>query len=279
MIKILSVAISALFSVTPAAGCYFAAGNLHTVPPSPVEYGDYGNGSFIGTEDVTMPYVTKFDDVRNNAYGVPTFYAFTEQSCAVTAGGNAIIYYDRLFDELVPNYTVTLNEEGKAEYGPINAAAVALYNDLSARMGTSAGGTTVEGFKSGMTEYVASKGRSITFTKVTGNYCNIDWSQLRTHIRANKLAVVFVNTFSLTPFNEFIETYRLDSAVLHKYSGTHVMLVYGYHDVHYFNIDGTKRGRNTYLHVVTGGVSATEVAMSDITRYCTVDDVYLLEIA
>ena len=235
-------------------------------------------GNLLGTQYREIYYSTKSDkdDMYVNPYKAPAFIPSRSNACAVHSGGNAIVYYDRIFDELIPDYTHKY-VWGGFTYGTQNDAVDNMFWTLYDMMGTDSRGTTVEGFKSGMQQYVSSRGHSINITKSTGNYYGVNLDYLKRQLEQEKLAVVFLDTFSIVTFGG-IEPYEGYDRIIHStYNGQHVMLVYGYRDIYYYNANGSLKQRDTYLYVATG-YSTAALAYLDITHYCTVDDVYILEI-
>ena len=235
-------------------------------------------GNYLGTHHREVYYSTKSDkeDMYVNPYKAPSFISSKPNACAVEAGGNAIVYYDRIFDELIPEYKHKY-VWGGFTYGTQNDAVDNMFVTLYDMMGTDSRGTSIEGFKNGMQKYVSSRGRSINITQATGNYYGVNLDYLKTQLEAEKVAAVFLDTFSVVTFGG-IEPYDGYDRIIHyAYTGQHVMLVYGYRDIYYYNANGNLKQRDTYLYVSTGYSSAA-LALLDITHFCNVDDVYILEV-
>lgn len=234
-------------------------------------------GTSIGTVREDIYYDHSVDDVYKNPYKAPTYGSSKSNACAVDAGGNAIVYFDRLYDELVEGYRYK-TVWGKFTYGPQNDAVDNMFDELYNLMGTSSGGTTVAGFKNGMNSYVSSRGRTLQMTKATGSYYNTNLEYLKSELQQEKLAVIFFDTFSLSAEGgPTIEEAGHDNVWYARYTGCHVMIAYGYQDINYYDSSNNLIRRDTYLYCSTGAVGMNIAAVC-INRYCTVDDIYILNI-
>lgn len=272
MKKIICIALSVLcMAIVPCMGV-----GISCVENSRYALDFVQGGNFTGTQTRDVYYSNKSEDEYVNPYKAPAFAASKPNACAVEAGGNAIVYYDRLFDDLIPDYKHKY-VWGGFTYGTQNDAVDNMFSTLYDMMGTDSRGTTVDGFKSGMRQYVASKNHSINITQSTGNHCNVNMEYLKAQLQEEKVAAVFLDTFSIVAFGGFAERDGYDHIIHDTYSGLHVMLVYGYKDIHYYNANGSLAQRNTYLYVSTG-YSGAPRGWVEITNFCVVDDIYVLEI-
>ena len=221
-------------------------------------------------------YSTKSVDEYVNPYAAPAFNYARTSCCAVTAGGNIMVYYDRLFDELVPNYK-PISIFGRFSYGVQNAGVDAMFDSLYNYMGTSDLGTTVEGFKNGMKNYAASKGRTLTATRATGSYYNINLETVKAQLKKEKAVAIFLDPFSIVPFTQFKENSGYDEINTAIFSGAHTMFAYGYKDITYYDANGNVKQRDTYLYASTG-FNNYGLALLDLTHNGTVVDVYVVEV-
>lgn len=234
-------------------------------------------GLRLGVEERDVYYSTKTTDEFKSKYGAPVFFSTKTGTCAVTAGGNAVTYYDCRYDDLISGYS-PMNFNGIYIYGNQNSAIDSMFDTLYDMMGTTSDGTTVEGFKSGMRQYVTSNSHYINIANATGGYYNMNIDYLKSQLKTDTPAVVFLDTFSIIPTSGIVENNGYDHIKSEKYGGYHTMFVYGYKDITYYNADGSLKQRDTYLHVSTGIVGLS-TALVDITHFCNVDDAYIMEVA
>ena len=233
-----------------------------------------GGADGSATRDVY--YTSKTIEDYVNPYKAPSFVTSQSNACVVEAGGNVMVYYDRIFDDLIPDYTHKYIF-GKFTYGTQNEAVDNMFDTMYDMMGTTNDGTNIPGFKKGMKAYAASRGHDINLTQFTGSYYNVNFEGLKKQLKAEKPAVIFLNTYSVTSFGGIVENVGHDIIEHTTFSGAHAMMVYGFKDIYYYDEDARLKQRDTFLYVSTG-IGSLPLAMVDITRLCTVDDIYITEV-
>ncbi len=235
----------------------------------------YG-GTLLNTQYRTVEYDHRAEESYVNPYKVSTFNPSMPGSCAVEAGGNAIVYFDRLYDELIPGYAPKY-VWGSFTYGSHNDAIGDMFSKVYNFMGTTEDGTTVDGFKRGMKDYVSSRGRNIDIIDAKGNYNNTNIEYIKNALKQEKLAVIFLDTYSITAFSGF-ETYdEYDTISHYVYTGCHTMLVYGYHEFYYYNADNKLIVHDTYFYVATGFLTCS-LGLINIRDFCNIDDAFVINI-
>ena len=237
---------------------------------------DYQGGISAGTTTRTVSYDYVNEDPYVNPYEAPIFKNSYVGACAVDSGGNALVYYDRIYDDLVPDYKHNYLW-GKFTYGTQNAGINNMFASLYQLMGTNDQGTTIPGFKSGLDAYVSGRGRTLTLTGATGSHYGVDIDYLKQQLKQEKMAVVFLNNFSIVNLG-FIRGDKVDTITYNLYNGYHTVLVYGYRDIYYYDAAGNVIERDTYLMASTGFVNAT-LAYIYMDDYGTIDDAYIVDIA
>lgn len=244
-------------------------------------YGDdialYSNYAEVVKRDIY--YSTKTDnDKYQNPYEAPTFSASRSDACVVNAGGNAIVYYDVIYDDLIPGYSHTYVWGEVFSYGVQNEAVTNMFGTLFEMMGSDPNrGTTIDGFKSGMTQYASSRGYGISITSATGNYYGVNLNYLKSQLKAENMAVIFLDTFNVIDSGDIEPHDGYDNITYYKHDGLHAMLVYGYREIYYYDVAGELTERDTYLYVSTG-YSGIALGYLDITHFCQVEDIYIVEV-
>ena len=233
-------------------------------------------GAEQGSSTRSVYYTSKTIEDYVNPYKAPSFITSKSNACAVEAGGNVMVYYDRIFDDLIPDYTHKYIF-GKFTYGTQNEAIDNMFDTLYDMMGTDYRGTSIPGFKSGMKAYAASRGHDINLTQFTGSYYNVNFESLKKQLKAEKPAVIFLNTYSITATEDIIQHDGYDTITHYTYKGMHAMMIYGFKDIFYYDEDARLKQRDTFLYASTGSESLP-LALLDITRLCTVDDIYITEV-
>lgn len=236
----------------------------------------YG-GTMLDVRHRTVTYNSKETDTYVNPYSAPSFKAnISSSDCAVEASGNSLVYYDRIFDELVPDYSPK-RIFGVFTYGSQNQGVNNMFSTLYDLMGTNSDGTTISGFKSGLKSYVQGRGRSLQTISSTGNFYNTNLDYLKSQLEQENVAVIFLDGFSITTTEDIQLNNGYDEIKHTVYTGCHAMLVYGYLDYYYYNSNGSLINRDTYLYVSTGYVGAS-LAVLNMQNFCTIDDIYILSI-
>ena len=275
MKKAISVILSAMCAAVVCLAFGFA---LVAAQADEARYGtDFQGGHYLGVETRTVNYAYYTVDYYVNPYSVSNFVSGKVNTCAVSAGGNILTYYDRLYPELIPNYQPEYLW-GIFYYGSQNGGVNTMLDELYTRMGTDDDGTTVSGFKAGMTSYVKNNGRTVSFEKVTGSYHNVDIDKIKSALKQEKIAAIFMSDYTVTDEN-FLKLYDTYSQInYNKFSGNHVMVVYGYYDIFYYNSNGSLVGRDTFFHVGTGDKVVLERGLVNICSYTQVTDMYIVNI-
>ncbi len=260
-------------------GLIFASYTGFVCSPVTVEtlYGaDSPAGSMVSTQERKIYYSERIPDTYINPYKAPIFGAGKVNGCAVDVGGNTFVYFDRLYDDLVEDYTYTY-ALGKFSYGTQNDGVNNMFNDLYARMGSSNIGTSIDGFLNGMRSYASSRGHSINFEKVTGSYHNTNIVYIKEQLKQEKVAAIFLSGFSISSVSGPSKRNGYDYVLHNIYDVHHVMLVYGYADYNYFDGNGNHILRDTYFYVSTGYASMPR-ALLNICMLCDIEDMYIINV-
>ena len=212
----------------------------------------YGSDSFV--EQVqTVSYSTKSTESYTIPYDLPNYFGVVneETGCANNAGACIIGYYDRFYENLIPNYKSYVKIGNVIRYRTGTTEVIDLVEELYVLMGTDVNhlGTTFSEFQAGMLQYVANKGYTYSTTNlfVNGSF-NIQ--NYKSAVQNGKPVALFMTGFALV--NEIIETTNMDT-VLSGYSmAPHVMVGCGYKIDKYYNSNGAIQDTRTYLKVASG---------------------------
>ncbi len=276
MIKSILAITGAICALTPSLACLPKTATSEEGPSEARYSSDFQGGEFDYILNRQVYYSTRTTEYYENPYRLPTFVTSLPMACAVSAGGVTITYNDRLYGNLIPNYAPRQTSI-RFTYGTQNDVIDNMFQSLYDLMGTNSQGTTISGFKRGMTSYVNNRGYSLDLQQTTGSYSNLNMDYLKAQLRQEKVAVVFVHSFSLVTTTE-IQTYDGYDNIPHKlYDGYHVIPVYGYRDFSYYDANGDFIQKDTYLYVQNCYNDATLEFLS-VNNYCTIDDAYFIDI-
>lgn len=255
VIIVLLIVSTAIFAMQPSLATY--AANEQTTDE--IYYGDalYSSvDSLSSTETEIISYATKSYTIYTINKTYPEYYNTNtglSNTCANVAGSNVIGFYDRYYDELIPNCTVGFETARyyMYQYMPsIGNQIQGVINDLYVRMGTNnpVAGTTQTQYKAGLTSYVNSKNRSTSYSSVmTGS--SFDLNKAITQFEAGNPITLFLSGYNFTKLNDNGSVVSLNKII---YEGNHIAVAYGYQKVEYYNSNGGLIKSKTYLYVATG---------------------------
>lgn len=230
-------------------------------------------GTLVNTIEEKIEYAFKIEDKYFNEYELPAYVS--KYSCGINAGGNVIGYYDRVYDELIPNHTGKIIW-GKYFYASHDAEIEKMFDSLYSAMGATSEGVTLDGYLTGLKSYSSSKGRTASFTSAM--YASaLNSSVYKPAISSGKLLSVFLNGFSIIDFGNFRTYANYDTVKTYVHYGLHIMIAYGYYDVSYYNSEGQCFRKDCYLYVSTG-YPTPSLSLLKINQYCYINDCYISEI-
>lgn len=273
MFKSIIVILSVVFALAPTATVYRPISET----AEPPRYGaSFQGGNFSHNEDATIKYARKEVDSYENPYKAPHFPAGELNACVVEAGGNAMVYYDRLYDDLVPNYKHTYIW-GKFTYGTFNDAIANMFSDLYDLMGCSTQGTSVNGFKTGLSAYGKKYNHTVSCVSAAGSFYGLNYDYLKKQLQQEKMAVVFVKGFSFVDYIFLADESGQEDYEYMILTGRHSVLVYGYKDIRYYDEKDNLIAYNSYLYVSTGYQHPSTAYLS-INAHTDIEDAYIVNV-
>ena len=222
--------------------------------------------------------------VRYKHPGAPSFGTGSlSNACAVMAGTNIIAFYDRWYENLIPNYMPGMMNTGINgvqfyDYFPNNNTTpiVTLMNSLYQLMGTTPeNGTTANQFRSGMQSYVSGKGRSISYESCYQNSTMVNLTKIRQAVENDKVALIMCSTY-----NFVYDVYQNANGVaVNKIDANrgHMMFVYGYVTYDFYK-NGAKIRTETFLYV-SSGYQSGEQGYIMLNDHLTIEEAYVVTIS
>ncbi len=248
------VCILTLVSIKEVTNCAFA------YEPSEKYYGSiaYSETTIGKSETERIEYATKnirkYDRVNVTFPDCYNTDNNLENACANVAGANIINYYDRFYDDFIPDYTSGRIVKNQYVYYPMRmnqSKKQAVINTLYSymRTGLDYNGTTQAMFKQGLTQYINEKGKSITYNNVFSNK-KFDIDKFITQIQMGHPVVLYLSGFNLTSVNYHENVDILNKSIYDN--DTHIAIAYGYQIVDYYNNDGAIINSKVYIEVASG---------------------------
>ena len=193
----------------------------------------------------TKEYTNIFTDGNAPLY---TKAGSIQNACGAVAGSQIVAFYDKYYPELIPGWDSYYPSNGK--YRLQNSTYITpLMNELYNLMqiNVQSPGVSESDFKSGLQTYFTNHGYSASFQDVKTTYA-VSTTESKAAFRSNKLIVLFTTPGEVYDISE---TANRDTIIPYTYSANHIMIAYGYVEVHYYNTAGWFRS-DYYLIVATG---------------------------
>lgn len=218
----------------------------------------YTDANVAAASDNETIYFTSVDITNiTTDGGAPIFYTNygAAYSCGPVAGTEITVFYDKYFENLVPDWQSYYPASGK--YRVTNSTLLepifwTLYNLMKCNMG--AVGVSEADFKSGLQAYFKSQGYSLSYQTATKSG-TLDWDTCVSAINNNKAIVLFVGPGKIYEINTtWDDRHILDSFDINS---NHIMMAYGYVQIKYYN-NGVNFRTEKFLTLATGyGIPTT----------------------
>lgn len=206
---------------------------------------------YSSTTSTETIYFTQRDEQSSaTVNNVPLYQKQTilSNSCGATAGAIVVGFYDKYYENLIPDYTSYFTATGR--YKPADRVYVpALIENLYYLMETNVEdvGVSEDECLNGLRKYVQNASLSIDYKSVKSGG-KLDETAYVNSIKANKPVLIFAQSLELV--NGI--SVSSDRDVLSKISmnDNHVYVGYGYYKINYYT-DNTVR-TDTYMKVACG---------------------------
>lgn len=204
--------------------------------------------------EVVVEYQNVSEDYYKMAFQIPQYCNFgLTGGCAAVAGGNLIGYFDRYYENLIPNHAAG---EMKGNYYYYNFpddyvtdAISTLYNDMH---GTE-NGISEANFKSGLQTYCSRKGLSCSFTSLKSGG-SLNYQSVKSSMKSGNPVALLLNTYHTCHISFGNQKDYFDYT---NYSGNHVMVGFGYRDIIY-TLSGGGTSSYKFIYVATGFVRPSD---------------------
>ncbi len=215
----------------------------------------FNGSSFIRTEQEVINYAYKTETEDYISCSLPKYYSTgdTPNVCANTAGAILLGYYDKTYDEIIPNFTAGRTIRDKYIFNTQTSAVQDVIDDLYVRMATNTtgNGTTANNCRNGLASYVNSKGRNITYTDVVSDG-TINYSLYDQAVINETPMILFVSGYTMLSLSDFTTSDTQDTLNMSLYGGTHTVVAYGRKNVKYYNASNQLIREENFLMVATG---------------------------
>ena len=216
----------------------------------------YNGTTYEGSSVETMEYYTKTDNEISTKGALPKYYnaGSNTNACANVAGSILLGYYDKDYDELIPDFKAARVIRDKIIYATQTDAVQKVTDELYDKMKTNetGDGTTVKDFKTGLESYVEQQGRNISYNSLVSRE-RLDIQEYKEAVDNERPIVLFVSRYTMIDLYDGIkENNKSDTYNFLHYGGDHVLVGYGIREIKYYNKDGSLKDEINLLMVATG---------------------------
>ncbi len=197
----------------------------------------------------TVNYTRKEETYEETVKAVPLYYQNSQypNSCGPTAGAIVVGFYDKYYENLIPNFNPCLSTGAYKRNDKIYVPQ--LLGNLYTLMRTNVDdvGVSETDCLNGLRSYVVNHGRNINYTNIKSSN-KVNESEFVTAIHNNQPTLLFCSKVDL----HIVSTSsNFDTISKSEYNGAHVAVAYGMLTIKYY--DGNTNFRtDKYLKIATG---------------------------
>ena len=264
--------------ISYANGDYKNTVNNETLTDSQLEILSSKGFRYCGTGDYTsvddrINFHHKNIEYYTIPYDLPTYITVSgASSCAIAAGTNALGYYDRFYENLIPNYQTYISYQGYVLYTGASASTDQVQYSLYDLTDTDVGGagTTFTGFVNGMDEYVTGQGYNFSYNSLM-SWGNFNFDGYKTAVQNGKPVTIFLMDFSLVAMGSFVEGDTEDRFMQMNYPANHVVVGCGYRVITYYDANNNQIAQRKFLRV-SSGLDAFDLCYLNISSYTNISN-------
>ena len=203
----------------------------------------------ISGQSEVISFSRKEETIIEFPYAVPNYYTNTyDNACGPVAGANIVGYYDKYYEDLIPNYTAYYLANGRYRR-PDTTYVPALIGDLYTLMQTNVVdvGVSESECLDGLRDYVEGKNHSITYTNIKSGSFNV--AAYKNAISNQIPVLLFCESTTLLVLSEG----NLQDTFLYAMSSSaHIVVGYGYREIKYYDASDVNFRTDVCLRVATG---------------------------
>lgn len=218
---------------------------------------------YYGAKNDVVPY-SIYDETLNYtrkevlidtkiSMGTPQYFDYNASlpnGCAAIAGGVLVGYYDKDYENLIPNFSSVAKRGEHLIFKPISDEAAAVMQNLFGRMNVNMiqPGATENDFKNGVRSYVVDHGYNVNYTSYGNSYV-VDYEGISQSLQ-NGIPLALFFDMKYLIYNLQIGDTQLKLGT-QAYNAPHIAIINGIKRVRYYNNDSVIR-TDTYLSVSSG---------------------------
>ncbi len=212
-------------------------------------------------------YVKKVEEKYLINDSFPNYYNTNNSlsnACANVAGANLIGYFDRYYENLIPNHSPGVQRPSGYIYQSMTINTMlkqgvidALYDKM--KTNTISSGTSQTQYKSGLASYIKEKGYNIDIVK-TMNGFNLDLEKVNSQLRSGNPISLYLQGYNFSSVKDSGSGVTIYKS---NYEGNHILIVYGYEKILYYDGNNNLVSTKIYLYTAPGIKSMPNIYILD----------------
>lgn len=229
-----------------------------------------GEDAYRGTgdayyEDKRVDYIYRSENKYNMLPSIPGCMHGEEASCVAKMCVNLVVYLDKTYPNLIPNYEPGISFMGSYMYLSDTPETRAVFDQLYQDTGTDENGATVADFKSGFKKYANRQGYQASYTSLM-SWRTFKYESAKTAVQAGKPLALFMENYRGLKISELDGYDFLEYEIT---NGNHAAAGFGCLEVNY-TLAGNKTRTDKYVYGALG------VALYD-KGYINIDEVKIVD--
>lgn len=178
--------------------------------------------------------------------------------CGTTGGGIVVAFNQKRLPNLLPGHNPGMQIGNRFIWAPGASQAIrTMQTELFELMGSSMDGVSINQYIWGLDSFASSRAHSLNATTVASNSAGISQA-FRNAIHNGQLVSIFMRGFNIIGRNSLqsFPQQGHDRVEFVMFSENHIMIVFGYYIVSYFDANNRMFRQDTYLYVNDGLLSS-----------------------
>ena len=211
-----------------------------------------GEDAYRGTGDAyyenkRVDYIYRSENKYNMLPSIPGCMHGEAASCVAKMCVNLVVYLDKTYPNLIPNYEPGVSFMGSYMYLSDTPETRAVFDQLYIDTGTDGNGATVSDFKSGFKKYANRQGYQASYTSLM-SWRTFNYNSAKTAVTSGKPIALFMENYRGLKISELDGYDFLEYEIT---NGNHAAAGFGCLEVNY-TLAGNKTRTDKYVYGALG---------------------------
>lgn len=207
----------------------------------------YRGGGDPTYETKRVDYLYRSENKYNILPSIPGCMYGEANSCVAKMCVNLVVYLDKTYTNLIPNYEPGIAFMGSYMYRSDTVETMAVFEQMYKDTGTDENGARVADFKNGFREYANRQGYSVSYSSLM-TWWNFNYDSAKTAVQAGKPLAVFMDAYQGVQITNGDGYDYLEYEIT---NGSHAMAGFGCLEVNY-TLSGNKTRTDRYVYGALG---------------------------